>query len=152
MNNFTTLENKGRELFKSFLDQVGAIDQQPTEDQFNPVDYYFTYKGKNVVAEIKVRDEKCRQYNTHLIEDEKLKSIEKAKAENDCDNAFYANFIGENLLYIYSTSSIRENTEIEYLYCNRTTADDNGKVSKAVRMIPVEKSQKFEKIDGKWRK
>ncbi|WP_321426428.1 hypothetical protein [uncultured Bacteroides sp.] len=99
MDKFQELENKGRTLLKSFLDQIGATDQQPTTDKFNPVDYYFTYKGKKVVAEIKCRDIKYKDYNTHLIEDSKLKALLKAKENNDCDFAYYINFFGKDIVY-----------------------------------------------------
>ena len=54
MNKFEESENKGRALFKSFLDQIGATGQ-PTEDSYDRVDYYFQIKDKKYVAEIKVR-------------------------------------------------------------------------------------------------
>ncbi len=99
MNKFEELENKGRTLLKSFLNQLGATEQQPTTDKYDPVDYYFTYKGKKVVAEIKCRDIKYKDYDTHLIEDSKLKALLKAKEDNGCDYAYYINFFGENIVY-----------------------------------------------------
>ena len=62
------LEHKGRALFKSFLDQVGATGQ-PTKDSYDRVDYYFQIKGKKYVAEIKVRN---AFYDDYLIEEDKL--------------------------------------------------------------------------------
>ena len=62
------LEHKGRALFKSFLDQVGATGQ-PTKDSYDRVDYYFQIKGKKYVAEIKVRN---AFYDYYLIEEDKL--------------------------------------------------------------------------------
>ena len=147
MNNFTILENKGREQFKSFLDKVGATDQQPTEDQYNPVDYYFTYKGQKVVAEIKVRDKGYENYPTHIIEENKLKSLLKAKEEDKCDFAYYVCFFGETA-YWYNTTAILNSTVTEYLYCNATTAENNGKQDKLVRMIPTSIAKVYEKIDG----
>jgi hypothetical protein len=99
MDKFEESELKGRELLKSFLDQVGAEDQQPTVGRYNPVDYFFTYKGKKVVAEIKVRDVQYQNYSTHLIEDSKLKALFKAKEDNGCDFAYYINFFGEDAVY-----------------------------------------------------
>jgi len=46
MNNFEIAENKGRDLLKTFLDQVGATDQQPTTNKFDPVDYFSLIKRK----------------------------------------------------------------------------------------------------------
>ncbi len=99
MDKFQESENKGRTLLKSFLDQIGATDQQPTTDKFDPVDYFFTYKGKKIVAEIKCRDIKYKDYDTHLIEDSKLRALLKAKEDNGCDIAYYINFFGEDTVY-----------------------------------------------------
>ena len=60
MDKFDELELNGRKLLESFLIQVGATNLHPTEDKFAPVDYYFTYNDKKVVAEIKVRSEERR--------------------------------------------------------------------------------------------
>lgn len=75
MDKFDELELNGRKLLESFLIQVGATNLHPTEDKFAPVDYYFTYKDKKVVAEIKVRDIKYEGYDTHLMEVSKYKSL-----------------------------------------------------------------------------
>ena len=77
MNEFQKAENKGRQLFKSFLDQIGATGQ-PTVDTYDRVDYYFTYKGKKAVVEIKVRN---AYYSDYLIEDDKLQALLKSKAD-----------------------------------------------------------------------
>ena len=53
MDKFDELELNGRKLLESFLIQVGATNLYPTEDKYAPVDYYFTYKDKKVVAEIR---------------------------------------------------------------------------------------------------
>ena len=77
MDKFDELELNGRKLLESFLIQVGATNLYPTEDKYAPVDYYFTYKDKKVVAEIKVRDIKYEGYDTHLMEVSKYKSLVK---------------------------------------------------------------------------
>ena len=79
MDKFDELELNGRKLLESFLIQVGATNLHPTEDKFAPVDYYFTYNDKKVVAEIKVRDIKYEGYDTHLMEVSKYKSLVKDK-------------------------------------------------------------------------
>ena len=68
MDKFYELELNGRKLLESFLIQAGATNLHPTEDKYAPVDYYFRYKGKKVVAEIKVRDSKYEGYETHVME------------------------------------------------------------------------------------
>ena len=56
------------------------------------MDYYFTYKDKKVVAEIKVRDIKYEGYDTHLMEVSKYKSLMKDKKNSQSDTAYYINF------------------------------------------------------------
>lgn len=150
MNKFEESENKGRTLLKEFLDQVGATEQQPTTDKFDPVDYYFTYKGNKVVAEIKVRDVQYKNYDTHIIEDNKLKALLKAKEDNECDFAYYINFFGEDVVYWYSTGSIINSATPDIIACNRTTAVDTGKKDKDVWMIPNTVAQIYVKKDGIW--
>ena len=82
MDKFDELELNGRKLLESFLIQVGATNLYPTEDKYAPVDYYFTYKDKKVVAEIKVRDIKYEGYDTHLMEVSKYKSLVKDEKDS----------------------------------------------------------------------
>nr|WP_320037835.1 hypothetical protein [uncultured Bacteroides sp.] len=98
MNEFEKAEAKSRTFLEGFLNQVGATDQRPTE-HYDRVDYYFTYKGNKVVAEIKVRNIKYKNYDTHLIEESKLKALLKAKKDNGCDFAYYINFFDEDTVY-----------------------------------------------------
>jgi hypothetical protein len=102
MNKFEESENKGRALFKSFLDQVGAAGQ-PTKDSYDRVDYYFQIKGKKYVAEIKVRN---AFYSDYLIEADKLKALEDTKNSEGLDGAFYVCFYG-NQMYLFSTKAIK---------------------------------------------
>ena len=88
MDKFDELELNGRKLLESFLIQVGATNLYPTEDKYAPVDYYFTYKDKKVVAEIKVRDIKYEGYDTHLMEVSKYKSLVKDEKDSQSDTAY----------------------------------------------------------------
>ena len=83
MDKFDELELNGRKLLESFLIQVGATNLHPTEDKYAPVDYYFTYKDKKVVAEIKVRKIKYEGYDTHLMEVSKTLSKILCKWKQD---------------------------------------------------------------------
>jgi len=149
MDKFSQSEQIGRTLLKSFLDQYGAINQQPTTDKYNPVDYYFEYKGQKVVAEIKCRDIRYMNYSTHIIEETKLKNLLQAKKDGNCNYAYYINFFGD-YVYWYNTGKIIKNATIHNLYCNRTTAEYNGKTDKLIREIPTGLAMKFVKTDGKW--
>lgn len=150
MNKFTESELKGRNILKSFLDQVGATNQMPTEDEYNPVDYYFTYKEKKVVAEIKCRDIKYLNYPTHLMEVSKYNALMKDKQNKQLDTAYYINFFGENIAYWYSNSTIRKYATKDIKYCNRTTAENRGCTNKSVLLIPTDKAQIFIRKNGIW--
>ena len=110
MDKFYELELNGRKLLESFLIQVGATNLHPTEDKYAPVDYYFTYKDKKVVAEIKVRKIKYEGYDTHLMEVSKYKSLVKDKKDSQSDTAYYINFFTDGTkvnAYWYSTNTVR---------------------------------------------
>lgn len=152
MNPFQKSENKGRQLFATFLNQIKAIDIEFTKDKYNPVDVYFTYKGSKVVGEIKVRDKQYKDYPTHIIETMKYNSLLISKAANKCDFAYYINFFGDNYMYLYSTNTIKNSSTQKYLHCNKTTAINTGKTDKRVLEIDADKAQKFIKNNGIWRK
>ena len=148
MDKFDELELNGRKLLESFLIQVGATNLYPTEDKYAPVDYYFTYKDKKVVAEIKVRDIKYEGYDTHLMEVSKYKSLVKDEKDSQSDTAYYINFFTDGTkvnAYWYSVSSIRNFGTID-------TAADNGNYYKKVIMIPSNKAQRFALVNGRWSK
>lgn len=147
---FETFEQKGRTLLKSFLDQIGATDQQPTTGKYNPVDYYFTLRGEKYVVEIKCRDIKYKDYDTHMIEDCKLKALLQAKKDDNCDYALYINFFRDDIVYLYSTTDIINKAKPEIKYCNRTTAIDSGKINKLNLMIPTSVAKVLIRKDGKW--
>lgn len=155
MNKFTASEIIGRNLLKSFLDQVQATNQQPTEDQFNPVDYYFTLQGKNAVAEIKVRDKKYLKYDSHLMEVSKLKALLKDKEEKNLDSAWYVNFFIDGdttYCYMYSTDSVIKYGRKTSKLCPKTTAVTSAKVDKQVIEIPTYCAQKIKRVTNKWQK
>ena len=155
MDKFDELELNGRKLLESFLIQVGATNLHPTEDKFAPVDYYFTYKNKKVVAEIKVRKIKYEGYDTHLMEVSKYKSLVKDKKDSQSDTAYYINFFTDGTkvnAYWYSTNTVRNFGTIDYKYCPTTTAADNGSYYKKVIMIPSNKAQRFTLVNGGWSK
>lgn len=152
MDKFQQNEQIGRKLLKSFLDQIGATNQQPTEDEYNPVDYYFTIKDKIVVAEIKVRDQQYENYSTHLMEVSKFQALEKARINKNLDYAYYINFFGEDIAYFYSTTIIKKYAKQDSMYCKKTSAIFTGRKMKDVLLIPRDKAQKFIRINGKWQK
>ena len=147
MNKFQESENKGRALFKSFLDQVGATGQ-PTEDCYDRVDYYFQIKGKKYVAEIKVRN---AFYSDYLIEKDKLQALEDTKKLEGLDGAFYVCFYG-NQMYLFSTSTIKQYGSPQMKHCKRTTMGMNDYILKDVILVPTDKAYRYDLVDGQWLK
>lgn len=148
-------EQIGRKILKSFLDQVGATDQQPTEDRYNPVDYYFTLKGVKVVAEIKVRDIQYENYSTHLMEQSKYEALLKEQQQKHLDYGYYICFFKDSdkiIAYWYSLNKIKLYAKKDIKYCRRTTAIDSGSEYKNVLLIPTDKAQKFIFKNNKWQK
>lgn len=152
MNKFQEAENIGRALLESFLKQIGATNWQPTTDKYDPVDYYFEYKGHKVVVEIKCRDIKYKDYSTHMIEDSKLKALLKAKEDNGCDFAYYINFFGEDTVFWYNASNVISKATKSYVHCNRTTAINTGKKDKLTWMIPATVAIVYIMKSRKWSK
>ena len=145
MNKFQESENKGRALFKSFLDQIRATGQ-PTKDSYDRVDYYFQIKGKKYVAEIKVRN---AFYSDYLIEKDKLKALEDTKNSEGLDGAFYVCFYG-NQMYLFSTKAIKQYGIPQKKYCKRTTMGMNDYILKDVILVPTDKAYRYDLVDGKW--
>ena len=132
MNEFQKAENKGRQLFKSFLDQIGATGQ-PTEDSYDRVDYYFQIKDKKYVAEIKVRS---AFYSDYLIEKDKLQALLDTKAQEGLDGAFYVCFY-KNQMYLFTTSKIIQYGSPQRKYCKRTTMGMDDYILKDVILVHI---------------
>ena len=145
MNKFQESENKGRALFKSFLDQIGATGQ-PTEDSYDRVDYYFQINGKKAVAEIKVRN---AFYSDYLIEADKLQALEETKDSEGLNGAFYVCFYG-NQMYIFNIKAIKQYGSPQQKYCKRTTMGQDDYVLKDVVLVPTDKATRYDLTDGKW--
>lgn len=147
MNKFEESENKGRALFKSFLDQIGATGQ-PIKDSYDRVDYYFQINGKQAVAEIKVRN---AFYDDYLIEADKLQTLLQEKEDKGLDGAYYVCFYG-NQMYLFSTNAIKQYGRLQRKYCKRTTMGMCDYVLKDVILIPTDKASRYDLQDGKWQK
>ena len=150
MSSFQECELKGRSWFTELLTQSGATDLAPTTDIYDKVDYYFTNKGKKIVAETKCRDLKYLNYDEHIIEETKYWSLREAKIAQNCDDAYYVNFFGEDVAIIYTINAIIKHSRKDTLWCNKTTSVYSGKKDKEVYYIPMECGQMYKKEDGIW--
>lgn len=137
MNEFQKAEQKGREQFLTLLQQIEATDIVFTEDEFDRTDCYFTFKGRRLTAEIKVRNIAHNQYPTHLLEVSKLEALVEIQKEQQLDNFWYVNFFNDGVCCIYDRQRIKQGGKIQYYHCNRTTVVDNGKINK--KMIELDR-------------
>lgn len=126
---FDSLEIIGRELFASWLKSVKAKNIDFTEDKYCPVDCIFFYKGISYGVEIKVRDEKYRAYDTHMLQESKLKDMLKFQRDNKIDRLLYVNFFGD-WMYVYVLGN--ETYNIQTINLVKTTAESNGYTDKNI--------------------
>lgn len=95
-------EKKGRATFISFLQQIGIKDIQPTEDEYDQVDLFFTSKkGNKIAVEIKTRDKKYEYYDTYMMEEIKYNGIKQRMKEEGAQAGLYV-YIFDNHIYIYN--------------------------------------------------
>lgn len=146
MNNFEKSESIGRSYCLSWLKQLKAENIKFSTNTFDVIDVCFEYANKKIAAEIKVRDEKYRTYNTHLIELNKLINISNYVDKNNKDGAIYINFFGENWLYIYNINQINTNC-IKNWNLVVTTAEDNGTKNKEIIEIPNKLAQVYYRLN-----
>lgn len=151
MNEFSKREDIGRKYFQSWLTELGIEDAEFTADQYEVTDCNFTYKDKDITAEIKVRDEKYRKYSTHFMELNKYINIQHYVDKNNKDGALYVNFFGENWCYIYTVNQINI-SRIDTVNLVRTTAEDKGKRNKEIINIPTSLAQIYHRQnkESKW--
>ena len=153
MDNFALAEGWGRELLLSILNQGTATDISFTEGKYEAVDCNYTVNGYKVSAEIKVRNEKYKDFSTHLMEVSKLNSMFKYNNDNNRDVGLYVNFFGDNICYMYQIHRLI-NLIPEDKLLHRTSAEYNGYTNKSVIHIPTDLATiyKRENNNSKWEK
>lgn len=148
MDAFDSAEQKGRQIFQTYLDQMG-IQGVFTKDKYNSVDCYVKTKRKKFVAELKVR---YAYYDKYMIEVDKLEALLWKKKQYNLDIAYYICFYGDTM-YAWDTNTILENaTEPSYEWCKKHTVLNDGYEQKWVRYIPTDKANRYDKINGVWTK
>ena len=155
MDKFEQAEQSGRELFKSILDQCQITDYKESEEKYDTLDLYCNYKGNKVGIEIKKRDTQFESYPTYLMELYKYNALVERINKGELGSIFYANFFGNDVVYIFSLKQISEGikqgkVQITTTYANRTTSVFGGKVEKQILLIPKELGTKLVRVEGKW--
>lgn len=148
MSAFTEAEDIGRTKFKSWLEAIGANDWCFTEDLYCAVDSEFTYKDVRFAAEIKVRAEKYKDYDTHMLERMKLNGMQTYKEINDIDALLYCCFFGD-YLYVYQ---LGDKYESESCRLARTTAIYSGHRDKEIIWLQSSTATIFKLENNLWTK
>lgn len=110
------------------------------------MDCTFKYNNISYAVEIKVRDEKYKDYPTHMLEQGKLNGMIDYKNTNGLDVMMYANFFGD-YLYLYRLDN---KYDTESLRLVRTTAENNGYRNKEIIWLDVSNAVKYHKEESKW--
>lgn len=147
MDNFALAEGRGRELLLSLLEQGTVTDIEFTKGKYEAVDCNYTSNGYKVSAEIKVRNERYKDYSTHLMEVSKLNNMFKYNRENNRDVGVYVNFFGDNWCYMYQIHRLI-NLIPEDKLLHRTSAEYNGYTNKSVIHIPTDLAQIYYREDS----
>lgn len=124
MSKSEILDNKGKNIFKSLLDQYGIIHNF-TPNKYDRVDVYF---GTKSVGEIKYR---LADYDSYIIEEGKFTSLKKIPVQNQ----FYITCL-DNEIYIWSTDTIQK-YPIRKMYLQTDEDNPANKTWKDVRFIPI---------------
>lgn len=110
---------------------VSKLDMFESIGRSNPVDFFFKHGSRRYCVEIKVRDRKFLDSDCHFLEVAKCDRILKAMKANNCNEAIYVNFFGDDDVIIYKlTNGVK--FEKDTIKMNLTTAINNGKVLKEV--------------------
>lgn len=152
MNQFTACEQRGRRIFKQFLNSRGIYNTVErkrygfSKDKYCPIDGAL-YKGNNIeVFEIKYR---FKLYDTIYMEYSKFKSMtEIVKSKKNVRNGYYINLI-QGKMYIYKLSDITKYLKetpfaVKKVYCPVTTAADNGRRDKLMIDLPISLAKVYE--------
>lgn len=155
MDKFDQAEQSGRELFKSILDQCQITDYKESTEKYDTLDLYCSIKEKTAGIEIKKRDKQYENYSTYLMELYKYNALINRLNEGELNSIYYANFFGDDVVYIFSLRNIaraikEDKVQITTTYANRTTSVFGGKVEKQILLLPKELATKLVRVEGKW--
>lgn len=104
-------EQNGRAIMISYLQQIGITDINPTTDEYDSVDLFFTSKkGNKVAVEIKTRDPKYEGYPTYIMEQIKYDGMKERMNKAGATIGLYV-FIFNNHIYIYNIEDIVASTD-----------------------------------------
>lgn len=151
MNKFQENEIKGRKLLEELLLSIGVERRNmfPSIGRMNPVDFFFIHNKRKFCVEIKVRDERYKNSETHFLELKKAENMEIERIKNECSDAIYVNFFGEDTAIIYNLKNTKSYNLTE-VKCNRYTAVSANKIPKKIIECPASEGLWLKKLNNVW--
>lgn len=155
MDEFDKAEQSGRALFTTILEQCQITDYRESVEKYDTLDLYATIKNKSTGIEIKKRDKQFEHYPTYMMELYKYNALVERVNNGEFDQIYYANFFGQDTVYIFPLRKIAEGikkglVQVTSTYANRTTAAFSGKCEKSILLIPKQLATKLIRIGDKW--
>lgn len=145
-------ELEGRKLLAEIKEQLQITKLIFNRDKYGHWDAIYKNKDKqNVLVEIKTRDKKYENYDTHLMQQNKFDWLREAQKHQKVDKILYINFFGNNSCYIYDLDDIEEKAYRDIVNCNNSTSYFREKVDKSCLMIPKEIGIHLIKENGIWK-
>ena len=150
MNGYQIKENIGRKKLQQFLTTKGVTDINFTKGEFDRIDCFFTYKGKTVGVEIKDRSPKYEDYDTYIMEKQKLDYMDSLQTSGNTYSCWMVYFFGNNM-YLFKYRDIKKLIkdgviELENKYLPNSTVYKTKDVCKVTYLLPKKYANKF-KID-----
>lgn len=151
MNKFQKSEKKGRELLEGMLLSLGVEERNMFRSigRLNPVDFFFIHKSRKFCVEIKVRDAIYKGLETHFLEAKKAKGMEAERVRNECTDAIYVNFFGDDCAVVYNLKNTK-NYKVTSVKCNRYTAVNSNKVAKDIIECPASDGIWLNRVNNRW--
>lgn len=134
----------------SFLQQMGIKDINPTTDEYDSVDIFFTSKkGNKVAVEVKTRDPKYEGYPTYILEQIKYDGMKERMNESGATIGLYV-FIFNNHIYIYNIDDIVASTQPVAARMKANSFSNRYKTKQIYYFNKEIAFVKAQQIDNKW--
>lgn len=136
----------------SYLQQIGITDINPTTDEYDSVDLFFTSKkGNKVAVEIKTRDPKYEGCPTYIMEQTKYDGMKERMNKTRATIGLYV-FIFNNHIYIYNIEDIVASTEPVVAQMKANSYSDKVKAKQIYYFDKDLAIMKVQLTDNKWTK
>lgn len=140
MNKFEESEERGRAVFKSYLNSLGdrVSNYTENEDPYGHWDVAFEMEGRKFIVELKHRNYSNDSFSTWMLEKYKYNKLREVKflqkRKNDTDvTLLYVNTYADGNIRVWNLDKLSsQDTIAEQEMHAKTTAVDSGKRLKEV--------------------